>query len=155
MYGMFVIGDVLTFWHQFAHTDGVATDATGTPTYAVYEESTDTAILSGNMAKQDDSGTTGFYYGQVTLSAANGLEVSKSYVVRVSGTVTGNAQAHIVARFTMRPNFEKLIRYFVNASSRNANTGTITVRNDGDTADAYTMTETVSGSTVSKGALSA
>ena len=41
------------------------------------------------MAKLDDTNTTGFYSEQITLSAANGFEVGKSYAIYMTATVQG------------------------------------------------------------------
>ncbi len=72
---------------------GAAVDADSTPTFAVYEESTDTDIgVGGNMTKR--TSLTGNYRGTFTASAANGFEVGKWYSVigsAVVGGVTGKA----------------------------------------------------------------
>lgn len=88
--GAWQLDDLLTFAAN-THTPatGAATDADSVPTYRVYEDETGTAILTGSMAKLDDANTTGFYSEQITLSAANGLEVGKSYTIYVSATVGG------------------------------------------------------------------
>lgn len=86
--GRWEIDDLLTFaanTHNAA--TGAATDGDGVPTYRIYEDETGTAILTGSMAKLDDANTTGFYSEQITLSAANGFEVGKSYTVYISATV--------------------------------------------------------------------
>lgn len=86
--GRFKIDDVIVFPAN-THTaaTGAATDADAVPSYRVYEDETGTAILTGNTAKLDDANTTGFYSEQITLSAANGFEVGKSYTIYVSATV--------------------------------------------------------------------
>ena len=63
------------------------------PEYLVYEDETGTAILGGGsptavMAKLDDSNTVGFYSEQITLSAANGFELGKTYTIYISATVS-------------------------------------------------------------------
>lgn len=94
--GPWFVDDVLTFTvvtHRF--DTGALTDADAVPAYRIYEDETGTAILTGNMAKLDDAGTTGFYSEQITLSAANGFEVGKSYNVYVTAavnSVTGGDQ---------------------------------------------------------------
>jgi hypothetical protein len=97
------IDDVVTFYAQFVDPSGTATDATGSPTYRVYEETTGTAILNGTMALQDDANTTGFYSAQITASAANGFEANKTYCIRAAATVSAIDQAGIVERFVIRP----------------------------------------------------
>jgi len=86
--GPFYIDDTMTFTvttHRF--DTGALTDADAVPPYRIYEDETGTAILTGNTAKLDDAGTTGFYSEQITLSAANGFEVGKSYAIYVTATV--------------------------------------------------------------------
>ncbi len=87
--GPFYIDDLLTFTaNTHAAATGAATDADSVPAYRVYEDETGTAILTGSMAKLDDGNTVGFYSEQITLSAANGFEVGKSYSVYVSAAVS-------------------------------------------------------------------
>ncbi len=86
--GPFYIDDLLTFTvntHDVA--TGAGTDADAVPSYRIYEDETGTAILTGNTAKLDDANTVGFYSEQITLSAANGFEVGKSYSIYVAATV--------------------------------------------------------------------
>ena len=71
-------------------TSGAAVDADATPTFAVYEESTDTDIgVGGNLTKR--TSLTGNYRGSFTASAANGFEVGKWYSVIASATVSSTA----------------------------------------------------------------
>lgn len=87
--GTWQIDDLLTFTvttHTFA--TGALTDADGDPAYRVYEDETGTAILTGTMAKLDDANTTGHYSEQITLSAANGFEVGKSYSIYITAAVS-------------------------------------------------------------------
>lgn len=86
--GPWFINDLLTFTvttHRF--DTGAASDADGVPTYRIYEDETGTPVLTGSMAKLDDAGTAGFYSEQITLSAANGFEVGKSYNIYIAATV--------------------------------------------------------------------
>lgn len=147
------VGDTPTVYLQTSRYDtGAAADATGTPAYEVYEEETGTAILSGSFALLNDSGTVGLYSEQITASAANGFEADKTYLFRATATV--NAVAHAwIAPMMCRPPLNRVARYFNNKVQRNLNTGTVTIRNDGDTADLFTMTDTVSGSTQTKGSM--
>jgi len=66
---------------------GTAVDADALPTYSIYEDGTDTAILTGSYAKLDDTGTTGQYYASITCSTANGFERFKSYHVLSKATI--------------------------------------------------------------------
>ena len=97
------IDDVVTVWAQTTRfSTGEAYDAAAAPTIKVYEETTDTPILTPVAAKQDDANTTGFYRAQFTASTANGFEVGKTYVVRAEGTVDSVAGAAIIDRFVVR-----------------------------------------------------
>ena len=70
---------------------GTAVDADSLPTYAIYEDGTNTAILSGSYAKLDDSGTTGYYQVEITASTDNGFERFKSYHVLSKATIDSTA----------------------------------------------------------------
>lgn len=88
--GPFYINDTLTFTvNTHSVSTGAATDADAVPTFRVYEDETATAIGSGSMAKLDDTNTTGFYSELLTLSAANGYEVGKSYSIYIQAAVAG------------------------------------------------------------------
>lgn len=88
--GRWEIDDPLTFTvNTHTPSTGAGTDADSDPAYRVYEDETGTAILTGTMVKLDDANTVGFYSEQITLSAANGFEVGKSYTVYVSAVVGG------------------------------------------------------------------
>lgn len=77
-------------------TTGAATDADSIPTFAVYEESTDTDIgVGGNMTKR--TSLTGNYRASFTMSAANGFEVGKFYSVIASATVGAVAGKAVAA----------------------------------------------------------
>ncbi len=77
---------------------GAAADADSTPTFAVYEEATDTDIgVGGNMTKR--TSLTGDYRASFTASAANGFELGKWYVVIGSATIGAVATKGILARF--------------------------------------------------------
>lgn len=86
--GQWEIDDLLTF-SITTHTaaTGAITDADAAPAYRVYEDETGTAILTGTMAKLDDTNTTGHYSEQITLSAANGFENGKTYTIYITATV--------------------------------------------------------------------
>lgn len=81
---------------------GAASDATGTPTFEVFENATDTDIgIGGNLTKRTSK--TGDYRGTFTASAANGFEVGKFYNVVASATVGGVAGKALVAQFRVKP----------------------------------------------------
>ena len=84
------LGDSLTFSVTTHDPETAAvTDATGSPTYRVYEEVTGTAILTGALSKLDDSNTTGFYAAKIDCTVENGFEAGKSYSIYVEATVNG------------------------------------------------------------------
>jgi hypothetical protein len=87
--GAWNIDDYLTFpANTHAAATGAATDADAVPSYRVYEDETGTAILTGSMAKLDDTNTTGFYSERIQLTAANGFEVGKTYTIYISAAVS-------------------------------------------------------------------
>ena len=83
-------------------TTGAATDADSTPTCEVFEDATDTAVLSPTVVKR--SGKTGNYRIPIACTAANGFEATKSYNVVVSATVGAVAAKAVVRTFQMRTN---------------------------------------------------
>ena len=85
------IGDNLVFSITTHDPDtGAITDADSAPTYRVYEDETDTAILTGTMAKLDDANTVGFYTELIECTAGNGFENGKSYTIYIEATVDGD-----------------------------------------------------------------
>lgn len=85
--------DVIT-----SDANGAAIDADSTPTFAVYEEATDTDIgVGGNLTKR--TSLTGNYRGTFTVSAANGFELGKFYNVIASATVGGVAAKCVAGNF--------------------------------------------------------
>jgi hypothetical protein len=79
-----------------------AMDATGTPTFSVFEEATDTPILSAqNFTKR--TSLDGHYRGTFTASTANGFEAGKWYSVVASATVNGYADKAVVFGFRVAP----------------------------------------------------
>lgn len=92
------LDEVIHFDAIASSSTGAAADADSTPTFAVYEESTDTDIgVGGNFTKR--TSLTGNYRGSFTASAANGFEVGKWYNVIGSATVGGVAAKGVVMRF--------------------------------------------------------
>jgi len=79
-------------------TTGAVSDADSTPTFAVFEEATDTDIgVGGNLTKR--TSLTGNYRGSFTASAANGFEAGKWYNVIASATVNSIDGKAVVMRF--------------------------------------------------------
>lgn len=81
------LDEVVHFFVITRSLSGGVSDADSEPTFEVFEEATDTAILSGTTTKR--TGKTGSYRGTSTLSAANGYEVGKWYQVTITATVGG------------------------------------------------------------------
>ena len=81
-------------------TTGAAADADSLPACEVFEDATDTAILTPTVTKR--TGKTGQYRVPVACTSANGFEVGKSYNVTVSATVGAVAAKAIVQTFQVR-----------------------------------------------------
>lgn len=81
---------------------GAVSDADSAPTFSVYEEDTDTAIL-GPTSMTKRTSLTGNYRGNFTTSAANGFEAGKWYSVIVSATVSTVAAKTVVMHFRVAP----------------------------------------------------
>jgi len=79
---------------------GAATDADSTPSCEVFEDTTDTAIITPTPVKR--TGKTGNYRVGIDCTAVNGFEAARSYSVVISATVGGVAAKAIVATFQMR-----------------------------------------------------
>jgi hypothetical protein len=93
-----VVFDVVT--HE--PSTGAISDADSTPTYSVFEETTDTPILSAqNFTKR--TGLTGNYRGSFTASTANGFEVGKWYSVIATATVDGVTAKCVALHFRLAP----------------------------------------------------
>lgn len=79
---------------------GAATDADSTPTAEVFEDATDTAILTPTVTKRTSK--TGNYRIPVACTAVNGFEAGKSYNVIASATIGGIAAKCKVGSFQVR-----------------------------------------------------
>ncbi len=88
--------DVIT-----SSSTGAATDADSTPSFEIFEEATDSAIVSGSFTKRTSK--TGDYRCTFTASAANGFEVGKWYNVVASATVSAVAGKAVVQKFRLIP----------------------------------------------------
>lgn len=83
-------------------TTGAISDADSTPTFDVFEEATDTPIVSAtNFTKR--TSLTGNYRGTFTCSAANGFELGKWYNVIASATVNSVAAKAVALTFRIIP----------------------------------------------------
>jgi hypothetical protein len=98
---MIPIDEVVTFSVTTRGASGAA-DADSAPTFNVFEESTDTAILADQtMTKR--TGHTGVYRGTFTASAANGFEAGKWYDVVCTGIVGGVTDKTVALTFRIAP----------------------------------------------------
>ena len=79
---------------------GAAADADSTPTAEVFEDATDTAILSPTVVKRTSK--TGNYRIPVACTTANGFEEGKTYNVVASATVGAVAAKAVVGTFQIR-----------------------------------------------------
>ncbi len=89
-YGAVLPLDEVVYFEVDTHspTTGADIAADSTPTFAVYEEATDSDIgVGGNLTVR--TGPTGSYRGTFTASAANGFELGKWYNVRATAVVGG------------------------------------------------------------------
>jgi hypothetical protein len=84
--GSWDIDDVLRVHIQTSSvTTGAATDADAAPSWRVYEDDTATPVTTGTFSTLNAQ--TGFYVAAITLAAAIGYEVGKSYAIRTQATV--------------------------------------------------------------------
>jgi hypothetical protein len=86
-------GKDLVFTVQFNDGTGAACDATGAVSYAIYEDETPTAILTGFMAKL--AAQTGFYSELIAATIVNGFEKFKTYTIRIAATIAGVAVTQV------------------------------------------------------------
>jgi hypothetical protein len=92
------LDEVIHFDFITSHpTTGAVSDADSTPSWATYEEATDTAIVSGNFTKR--TSLTGDYRGTFACSTANGFEPGKWYSVIGSATISTVATKREVRYF--------------------------------------------------------
>ncbi len=89
-----VLGQNLTFTVQAADATNTPATPTGNVSYAVYEDTTTTEILTGTMTKDFDN-KTGFCLKQIACTAENGFEQYKTYQVRITATVSSVALAKV------------------------------------------------------------
>lgn len=80
-------------------TAGVVSDADSTPSVEIFENDTDTAILTPTAVKRTSK--TGNYRVPIVITAANGFEIGKSYNVVVSATVGGTSSKAVIMSFVV------------------------------------------------------
>jgi hypothetical protein len=81
-------------------TTGAVSDADSVPTYAVFEEDTDTAIATGSLTKRGS--IMGSYRGSFVASGAS-VDVGKFYSVIVTGTVNSIQGRTVALHFRAAP----------------------------------------------------
>jgi hypothetical protein len=82
------LGETPHFDCNTFNSSGAPSAADSTPTFNVYEEATDTAIINGTSLAAR-TGHTGEYRGTFVASSGNGFEVGKWYIVKCYATVGG------------------------------------------------------------------
>lgn len=95
------LGETITIDFSTASpTTGATTAADSTPAIYVFEDASDTAILSPTPVAR--TGYTGVYRVQVACTAGNGFEAAKSYNVLAVATVGGVTARAPLASFQVR-----------------------------------------------------
>lgn len=79
-------------------SDGSVSNADAAPTFEVYEEDTDTAILTGQTMTQRGA-IVGNYRGTVACTSGNGFEIGKWYSVIVEATVDSTQGKEVAKNF--------------------------------------------------------
>jgi hypothetical protein len=82
---------------------GAVSDADSTPAVAVYEDTTDTAILNPTPVKR--TGLTGNYRVSIDMTTANGFEVGRNYNVIatvIAGGITDKARIAMFYLFDLK-----------------------------------------------------
>lgn len=134
--------------------DGISADADDAPTYRVYEDETEAAILNGSMAKLDDANTTGFYTELIACTTANGFENGKTYTIYIAATVNGNtgaisysfkAKSNIVEGAITEKQALQAILAFVAGKASGGGTAALVFRDQADSKDRLTMTVDANG----------
>jgi hypothetical protein len=96
------IDEVVYFDIITSSPTGSASNADATPTFSVYEEATDTAILGPTNFTQRTA-LTGNYRGTFTASVANGFEAGKWYSIIGSATVSSVSGKCVCMNFRCKP----------------------------------------------------
>jgi|14BtaG_2_1085337.scaffolds.fasta_scaffold01225_5 hypothetical protein len=120
---------------------GGLVDADSTPTCAIFEEDTDTAIRTPTVVKR--SALTGTYRVSDTLSTANGYEEGKWYNVEISATVNSVLQKKPIGQFYVGPieaNIVQIAGTAANAIALGLSTGQMTSGTVEDTTTTPTTT---------------
>lgn len=97
-----ILGETIIVDFITSSATGAAADADSAPTCEVFEDATDTAIVTPTVTKR--TGKTGNYRIPIVCTAGNGFEAGKSYNVNVSATIGGVAAKATVKSFILRAN---------------------------------------------------
>lgn len=94
--GEYRIDDYISFGAQLHRfSSGAVYAPTGNVTYTFYEDNSTTgAPTGGNLAQLNSK--TGLYTARVQLTAANGFEAGKGYLIHIEATVDGVAAAELL-----------------------------------------------------------
>jgi len=95
-----ILGETIVLDFVVSAATGAAADADATPTCAVFEDTTDTPILTPTVTKR--TGLSGQYRVTVAATTGNGFEIDKTYNVVVSATVGTVATKGVVGTFQVR-----------------------------------------------------
>jgi len=97
------LNDTVRFGTTIHHpSGGFLVDADATPRWYVYEDATDTEILTGLFTKRTLAGSVaGTYRGNFNATQANGFGTTQYYEVHVSGMVDGLEGRSIVKTFVV------------------------------------------------------
>lgn len=83
-----ILNRELTFSVRSYDRAGEPTDADSLPTYRIYEDGTNSSILTGTMSKFDDDNTTGFYKKTIIISPTYFTRYT-TYIIDIIATIDG------------------------------------------------------------------
>ncbi len=84
------MNDSVVFFKTTADPATARAISTATPTYRIYEDTSDTALTTGSMERIDSNNTWGSWRASVTLDATSGFESGKSYAVIFREVISGS-----------------------------------------------------------------
>lgn len=87
--GFWEIDDPIVFVFHVHDATGIAQACDSEVYWRCYEMETGTSLLNGTMTRLDSSNFPGMYSEQITLTAASGFEVSKTYIFAAKAGVDG------------------------------------------------------------------
>lgn len=111
-------GDTFRFGATVHNPSGGAIiNADETPRWYVYEDATDTAILTGDFTLR--TGQVGRYRGTFVANAANGFSTQKYYEVHASGKVNNIVGFDIISSFVLDDIYHSNIMQYESGSPAN------------------------------------